>query len=52
MSNSEHSKQKILLIYEYFLHNVDPGKDIGVSVSELIDMLEDRLGERFERKSI
>lgn len=52
MSNSEQSKHKILLIYDYFIHNVDPTRNNGVSMNELIDMLESRLGERFERKSI
>lgn len=52
MGNSSNSKQKILYLYDFFLHEVDPQDEEGVTISELIDMLEDRTREAFERKSI
>ena len=52
MGNSSLSKLKILYLYDFFMHEMDPGDDDGVTLAELIDMLEERTGEIFERKSI
>ncbi len=53
MANSERSKQKTLLIYDYFLRFVnDFDERSGVSVPELIRYLKTVTGEEFERKSI
>jgi len=52
MANSENAKLKILLLYDYFLHDVGPTSETGVTVQEIIDLLEDELNTKFERKSI
>jgi len=52
MGNSSLSKIKILYLYDYFLHEMDPADEGGVLLSDLIDMLEAKTGEVFERKSI
>ena len=53
MANSELSKLKILFIYDYFLRHVSAfDENSGITISDLIDLLEDELGYRFERKSI
>jgi len=52
MANSPLSKLKILYMYDYFIHEVDPSDGDGVTVAEIIDMLKEKTGEIFERKSI
>ncbi len=53
MGNSEKSKQKILLIYDYFLKQVNPfDETTAVSMPEIINYLCDVTGQSFERKSV
>ena len=52
MANSENAKLKILMLYDYFLHEVGPTDSDGVTLQEILDMLESRLETKFERKSI
>ncbi len=52
MANSELSKLKILYLYDYFKHNMSSFDDEGVTVSELIEYLQQKLNNTFERKSI
>lgn len=55
MANSENSKVKIILLYEYFLKHISP-YDEGVAsktnMNEIKNYLYDILGEEFDRKSI
>ncbi len=52
MANSELSKLKILLIYDYFMKHLNAFDDSAVSVTEIINYLEEKTGTTFERKSI
>lgn len=52
MANSKLSKQKILYIYDYFMHEMDSSDLTGVTMQDIIEMLRKRTGEVFERKSI
>jgi len=53
MANSELSKLKILYLYDYFLHELNPfDDDSAVSMSDIIAYLKEKLGYTFERKSI
>ena len=52
MANSKLSKQKILYIYDYFMHEMDFSSGEGITMQDIIDMLYRETGEVFERKSI
>jgi len=52
MANSPLSKLKILYMYDFFIHEMDPSDEKGVTLAEIIDMLYKKTGEVFERKSI
>ena len=52
MANSSLSKLKILYLYDFFLHEMDPEDEEGVTLNDLLAMLKEKTGETFERKSI
>lgn len=53
MANSEKSKMKVLLLYDYFLHHVNAfDDDTGVAMGELRSYLSGFSDTEFERKSI
>lgn len=53
MANSEKSKLKVLLLYDYFLKNVNAySESSSVSMSDIQSYLSNRTGIEFERKSI
>jgi len=53
MANSENSKIKILLLYEYFMRLVSgDSSEQGATMQDIITYLHDMTGTEFERKSI
>lgn len=52
MANSELSKLKILFMYDYFMKHLNAFDESSVTVSDIINYLEDKTGTTFERKSI
>ncbi len=53
MANSEKSKLKVLLIYDYFLKQVNPfDESTAVSMAQIIEYLKEMTGVVFERKSV
>lgn len=53
MANSENSKLKLLLIYEYFLNHVSSeATDDGASMQDILSYLSEKTDTEFERKSI
>lgn len=54
MGNSDKAKLKLVILYDYFLRNVNAyGEDkSGVKMGELLDYLKAMTDEKFERKSI
>lgn len=53
MANSEFSKLKTLLIYEYFMRQEDASSDKSdITMPDIVDFLNDKTGQEFERKSI
>lgn len=52
MANSEKSKIKTLLIYEYFLRRSEASNNTGISMPDIITYLNEMTDTEFERKSI
>ncbi|MBO4242680.1 MAG: WYL domain-containing protein [Clostridiales bacterium] len=53
MANSEKSKHKVLLLYDYFLTNLNGYDDEnGATMKEILAYLENKTGYQFERKSV
>lgn len=52
MANNELQKMKTLLLYDFFLKEVSPTSDVGVTMQGILEYLHDVTGFRFERKSI
>ncbi len=53
MANSEKSKIKILLLYEFFIKKGnDSYEDSGATMAQILAYLEETSGTKFDRKSI
>ena len=52
MANCDLSKVKILYLYDFFMTRLNPFDESSVSLAELLDILENETGYRFERKSV